>query len=154
MLSIEKIKALYSVFKAGEEVADKKKWVGHQISANMIAALLFAIVSLLRSFGYDFGIDMQTCADIAIGLLSAINIGINIATSKDHGLPSGAVRETEQTVRSDEQPAEEKPANVQAEIAPDAGRGIVNASIDDDVRARALEWARQHSTTNGLSNDA
>jgi hypothetical protein len=154
MLNIEKIKALYSVFRAGEEVADKKKWVGHQISANMLAALLFAVVSLLRSFGYDFGIDMQTCADIAIGLLSAINIGINIATSKDHGLPSGAVRETEQTVRSDEQPATQIRTNVQGEVTPDVGRGIADTSIDDDVRARALEWARQHSATNGLSNDA
>jgi hypothetical protein len=151
---MEKIKALYTVFKAGEEVADKQKWVGHQISANMLAALLFAVVSLLRSFGYDFGIDMQTCADIAIGLLSAINVGINIATSKDHGLPSGAVRETEQTVRSDEQPAAQIGTNVQGEVTPDVGRGIANTSIDDDVRARALEWARQHSATNSLSNDA
>jgi hypothetical protein len=150
----DKLKALYSVFEAGKSVADPAKWKLHQISANAIAALLFAIVQLGKAFGYDFGIDMQTCADIAIGILAIANVGLTVATTKHIGLPPGAVRETEPTVPSDEQPAEEKPTSVQTEIAPDAGRGIVNASIDDDVRARALEWARRHSATNGLSNDA
>jgi hypothetical protein len=151
---MEKIKALYTVFKAGEEVADKQKWVSGQIGANTIAALLFAIVSLLKVFGYDFGIDMQSCADIAIGLLSAINIGISIATSKGHGLPSTPVREAESPVPSTEQPAEEEPVEVQNVNTSDVGRADATPSIDDDVRQRAIEWARQHSATNSLSNDA
>jgi hypothetical protein len=154
MLSMEKMKALYTVFKAGEEVADKRKWVSGQIGANTVAALLFAIVSLLKAFGYDFGIDMQSCADISIGLLSAINIGISIATSKHHGLPTAPLRDAESPVPSTEQPAKEEPAQVQDGNTSDVGRGNVNTSIDDDVRKRALEWARQHSATNSLSNDA
>jgi hypothetical protein len=57
-------------------------------------------------------------------------------------------------MRIDEQAATEEPPKVQAQITPDVGRGKTDSSIDDDVRARALEWARQHSATNGLSNDA
>ena len=154
MLSMQKIKALYTVFKAGEEVADKQKWVSGQIGANTIAALLFAIVSLLKAFGYDFGIDMQSCADIAIGLLSAINIGISIATSKHHGLPTASRTGAESPVPSTEQPTKEETAQVQDVNTSDMGRGNVNTSIDDDVRKRAAEWVRQHSATNGLSNDA
>jgi hypothetical protein len=97
---------------------------------------------------------MQSCADIAIGLLSAINIGISIATSKGHGLPSAPVREAKQAMPSTEQPAEEEPDQVQDVNTSNVGRGNANTSIDDDVRKRAIEWARQHSATNGLSNDA
>jgi hypothetical protein len=121
----------------------------------MIAGLLFAIVNLLRVCGYDFGIDMQTCADIAVGLLAAINLGITVASSANHGLPTSAVREAQQALPSSEQPAEEEePTSVQAEESPDAGRGNANPSIDDDVRARAAEWARQHTATNVFTNDA
>jgi hypothetical protein len=151
---LSKLKAFYAVFQAGQAVADKQKWRTHQISANAIAALLFAIVQLGKVCGYDFGIDMQTCADISIGILALANVGFTVATSKEHGLPAGAVREAESPVPSVEQPAEEKPAEVQAEVTPDSGRAMANTSIDDDLRARALEWARQHSATNGLANDA
>lgn len=154
MLSIEKMKSLWVVFQQGKAVADPSAWRGHQVTANMIAGLLFAIVTLLKSFGYDFGIDMQTCADISIGLLAAINLGITIAASKDHGLPSGAVREAEPTVSSAEEPAKEESASVQDVNTSVAERGTTNPSIDDDVRARAAEWVKQHSATNGLSNDA
>jgi len=151
---LEKIKALYAVFQAGKSVADPAKWKLHQVSANAIAALLFAIFQLARVFGYDLGIDMQTCADIAIGILAIVNVGLTVATTKHIGLPSGAVRETEPSVRSAEQAAAEEPTSVQAEITPDVGRGNVDSSIDDDVRTRAIKWTREHSATNGLSSDA
>jgi len=151
---LEKMKALWAVFQAGQAVADKQKWRTHQISANAITALLFAIVSLAKACGYDLGVDMQTCADIAIGLLAIANVGFTVATTKHIGLPSGAVREAEPPVRSNERPTSEKPASVQAEDARDVGRGNAGSSIDDDVRARAIKWAREHGATNNLSNDA
>jgi hypothetical protein len=151
---LEKMKALYAVFQQGKAVADPAAWRGHQITANMIAGLLFAIVTLGKACGYDFGIDMQTCADISIGLLALANIGINIATSKEHGVPSGAVREAEPSVQSVEQPAKEEPAAVSPSVTPAAERGSVASTIDDDVRQRAIEWAKQHSAINGLENSA
>jgi hypothetical protein len=154
MLSIDKIKAVWSVFQQGKSVTDPNAWRGHQVTANMIAGLLFAIVNLLRVCGYDFGIDMQTCADIAVGLLAAINLGITVASSANHGLPTSTVREAQPSMPSPEQPAEEEPTSVQAEESPDAGRRNANPSIDDDVRARALEWAKQHASTNVFTNDA
>jgi hypothetical protein len=151
---LEKIKAIWTVFEAGKSVSDPKAWKMHQVSANAIAALLFAIVQLGKACGYDFGIDMQTCADIAIGLLAIANVGFTVATTKHIGLPSGTVREAEPPMRGDGQTAKEESTQVQATGAPDAGRGNDDSSIDDDVRARAIKWAREHSSTNGLSNDA
>jgi hypothetical protein len=151
---LAKLKAFWAVFEAGKSVADPKTWKMHQVSANAIAALLFAIVQLGKACGYDFGIDMQTCADIAIGILAIVNVGLTVATSKHVGLPSTPVREAESPVPSTEQPAEEEPAQVQDVNTSNVGRGNVNTSIDDDVRKRAAEWVRQHSATNGLTNDA
>lgn len=151
---LDKLKALYAVFQQGKAVANPDALRNHQVSANMIAGLLFAIVTLLKCFGYDFGIDMQTCADIAVGLLAAINLGITVASSPKHGLPATPVRESEQTLPSVEQPAEEEPANVQVEVTPVVERGSAVSAIDDDVRARALEWARRHTATNIPANDA
>lgn len=150
-----KLKAIWTVFQAGQAVADKQKWRTHQISANAVAALLFAIVQLGKACGYDFGIDMQTCADISIGILALANVGFTVATSKEHGLPAGAVREAESSVPSVEQPAEEKPA----EVSPVRDSEIRQPSIDDDTRQRAIAWAREHSkpivsVDNGLHSDA
>jgi hypothetical protein len=154
MLNLTKMKAVWEVFQAGKSVADPKAWKMHQVSANAIAALLFAIVQLAKACGYDFGIDMQTCADIAIGILAIANVGLTVATTKHIGLPATTVREAEQTLPSPEQPAKEESAPVQVEDAPPVQRGSVHSSIDDDVRARAIQWAREHSATNGLANDA
>lgn len=154
MLSIQKMKALYSVFQAGKSVADPAKWKLHQLSANAIAAFLFALVQLAKAFGYDLGIDMQTCADIAIGVLALVNVCLTVASTKHIGLPSGKVREAESHVSGNEPAEPEESTEVQAEDAPDSGRGTASSTIDDDVRNRAIEWARQHSATNGLSNDA
>lgn len=148
---LNKLKALWSVFEAGKAVADPAKWKAHQISANAIAALLYAVVQLAKGFGYDFGIDMQTCADIAIGLLAVANVSLTVATSDKIGVRAAPVREAEQVVSSDEAPGE-------------GYNGVPLGSeahphIDEATRAAALEWVNRQrqsagSPTNGLSNDA
>lgn len=162
----DKLKAFYAVFQAGKTVADKQAWRTHQVSANAIAAFLFAIVTLAKSFGYDLGIDMQTCADIAVGVLAITNVGLTVATSHHLGvkpsMPATPVREAESPVPSDERATERH-----AEVATDEAMPSVSVSdvqptsIDDDTRARAIAWAREHSTakpsinnSNGLQNDA
>lgn len=155
----EKLKALWAVMQAGKSVDDPKAWRTHQVSANAIAAFLFALVSLAKAMGYDLGIDMQTCADIAVGVLAITNVGLTVATSHHLGvkpsMPATPVREAESPVRSVEQTAESH-----TEVATDEAVSSVSVadvqptSIDDDTRARAIAWAREHSATNGLQNDA
>jgi hypothetical protein len=162
---LEKMKTLWAVFQAGKSVADPAKWKLHQVSANAIAALLFAVVQLGRAFGYDFGIDMQTCADIAIGILAIANVGLTVATTKHIGLPSGAVRETEQTVQSVQSAnisvdTLDESAPVQDVNETNAGQPTTG-TIDEATRRRAIEWVRFHTAvkpsidnSNGLASDA
>lgn len=168
---LDKLKAFYAVFEAGKTVANKQAWRTHQVSANAIAAFLFALVSLAKVFGYDFGIDMQTCADIGIGALALINTGITVATSSHLGikpsLPPAPVREAQPSVPS---PSEaEAPVDVADE--PEAVQPVSEApaeqpsadAIDEATRQRAIEWVKRHSVTavtpsiansNGLASDA
>lgn len=162
---LDKLKALWSVFQTGQTVADKQKWRTHQISANAIAAFLFAIVQLAKAWGYDFGIDMQTCADVSIGLLALVNVGVTVATSKGHGLPPPSVREAEQTVPSVQSAdaaieTSDKPASLPHVDEAPVGQSTVD-TIDEATRQRAIEWAKLHSVikpsinnSNGLASDA
>jgi F0F1-type ATP synthase epsilon subunit len=120
----------------------------------MLAGLLMAVVQLARVFGHEIPIDNDTALVIAGGIIAIFNTVFTITTSKHIGLPSTSVREAKQTLRSVEQPAAEESSQVQAESAPAVERGSDVSTIDDDVRARAIEWARRHSAINGLSNDA
>ena len=151
---LEKMKALLSLFKQGSAVADPAKWKNRQISVTMLAGLIIAIVQLARAFGHEIPIDTDTATAIAGGFIAVFNTIFTVVTSKHAGLPSGTIRETEPPMPSTEQPTKEESADVQTEGTPVDGRGAASASIDDDVRARATEWAKRHSATNGLSNDA
>jgi hypothetical protein len=154
MLNMEKIKAIWSLFKQGESVADPAKWKARQITVTMLAGLLMAAVQLARAFGHEIPIDNETAMAIAGGAIAVFNTVFTITTSKTVGVPTRAVREAEPPVPSTEQPAEEEPAAVSPSVAPDTERGGVASTIDDDVRQRAIAWARQHSATNNLQNDA
>jgi hypothetical protein len=151
---LEKMKALMSLFKQGSAVADPAKWKNRQISATMLAGLIIAIVQLARAFGYEIPIDTDTATAIAGGFIAVFNTVFTVVTSKHVGLPTSTVRETKQALPSDEQPAEEESATVQVEATSNDGRGVINTSVDDDVRARAIEWSRQHTSTNVFTNDA
>jgi uncharacterized membrane protein len=154
---LEKVSALWSLFRKGEAVADPAKWKSRQVTSTMLAALLIAAVQLAKAFGYEVPIDNESAMAIAGGIIAVFNTVFTIITSKHAGvgaMSSGTVREAESPMPSVVEVAAEKPAEVQVEDSPDAGRGSANTSIDDEVRARAAEWIKRHSATNGLQNDA
>jgi hypothetical protein len=150
-----RLKLFYGLFKQGQQVSNPEFWhKGQAVVQPVIAALIIALVALARSFGYELPIPDDLAFSIAGAIFFAVNSVLTIIASKHIGLPATTVREAEPPVRSNEQTAKEEPANVQIDDTSDVGRGKADSSIDDDVRARALEWARQHSATNGLSNDS
>lgn len=162
---LEKMKALWAVMQAGKSVDDPKAWKMHQVSANAIAAFLFAVVQLVKAFGYDFGIDMQTCADIAIGALAIVNVGLTVATTKHIGLPATPVREAESTVPNVQSADATNKASDKPTSLPHVNEAVVGQStvdtIDEATRQRAIEWAKLHSVirpsinnSNGLASDA
>lgn len=133
---VSKLKALWSLFKAGEAVADPAKWKARQITTTMLAGLIVAAVQLAKVFGLEIPIDTETATVIAAGLLAVVNTILTITTSKTVGLPSDkqALPELQQTASS-------KGAQDAMQDIPEAEVG--NRGISDDSRAKALEWAKQ-----------
>lgn len=132
---LSRVKALWSVFKAGEEVADSAKWKGRQITVTMIAGLIIALVHLAKVFGYEIPIDSDTATAIAGGVLAIANVVLTLVTSKKIGL-----RTKQPPVSGDEFSAEE---GGQARLSGDGVSEVEHQGIDESTRERAKRWAEQ-----------
>ena len=84
---MNKLYLFFALFRKGSEVADVEKWKSHQISANMLVALLVAVVALARAFGFALPVGDDDLAGIAGGLLAVGNIVVTVISSKRAGLP-------------------------------------------------------------------
>lgn len=84
---MSKLAALFALFRKGSEVADVEKWKSRQITANMLVALLAAVVAVARAFGVALPIGDDDLAAIGGGLFAIYNIALTAATSKRAGLP-------------------------------------------------------------------
>jgi hypothetical protein len=89
---MNKLIALFSVFRKGKEVANPEAWKNGQITGSVIAGLLAAIVALAKTFGYDLPLSdadilsIGTSIVVIVGLF--VNPAITIASSKKVGLPT------------------------------------------------------------------
>jgi hypothetical protein len=88
---MEKLKALFNLFRKGNEVADPEKWKSNQITANSIAVFLAAILAVAKSFGLEIPVGDGDIALVAGGVLGVVNIIGTIVTSKKAGLPAEPV---------------------------------------------------------------
>lgn len=82
---LDKVKALWGLFKQGQAVADPKLWKERQIKATVLAAVLLAIVNVVKAFGYEIPIDTETANSIAAGIIAAVNVVFTITTSEKVG---------------------------------------------------------------------
>lgn len=85
---MSKLAALFRLFRKGSEVADVEKWKSRQITANMLVALLAALVAVARAFGVAVDIADADLAAIAGGVFAAGNVIVTAVTSKRAGLPA------------------------------------------------------------------
>jgi uncharacterized membrane protein len=83
---VGKIAALWSLFKAGEQVEDPAKWKGHQITANLVGGVLLAAANVAKAFGYELPVDEHTANTIGAGVLAAVNVVLTITTSRHVGV--------------------------------------------------------------------
>ena len=83
---MEKLFALFGLFKAGSSVADPSKWKGHQITATMLAVLILAIGKTLHVFGYEMPLDAETATAIGAGIIAVVNVVLTIVTTDKIGL--------------------------------------------------------------------
>ncbi len=104
---MSKLLALFRLFRKGSEVADVEKWKSRQITANMLVALLAALVAVARAFGVAVDIADADLAAIAGGVFAAGNVIVTAVTSKRAGLPAPvqADRGTDDAASRDAGPA-------------------------------------------------
>jgi hypothetical protein len=88
---MNKLKALFSLFRQGTSVLDPKKWKERQITATVLAGLILAVVHVAAAFGYALPVDMETANSIAAGIIAAVNVVLTITTTDKIGLPSKQV---------------------------------------------------------------
>lgn len=69
-----KVKALFNLFKAGEEVGNAAAWTNRTIIFN----LLVALVAVGAAFGFKINIDADTLTSLAGGIIAAVSVGNSV----------------------------------------------------------------------------
>lgn len=87
----EKLKAFYSVFTAGQAVANPAAWKRGQVTGGAVTGLLAALVALAKVLGYDLPLTNAELVQIGGGVVAIfglfINPAITVATTTKLGLP-------------------------------------------------------------------
>lgn len=86
---MEKIRAIWRLFRQGEQVANPAAWKNGQITANLLAALIVALSGALKSFGIDVGVSDADSLAMGGGVLAFYNVVLTVVTSRKVGLPAG-----------------------------------------------------------------
>lgn len=95
---MNKIKAFWDLFKAGQSVAEPAKWKSRQVTATVLAAVILAVVNLLAAFGVMIPVDTETANLIAGGLIAIVNVILTITTTEKIGVGSSLKIETTSTL--------------------------------------------------------
>lgn len=85
---MNKLSALWALFRKGESVSNPQSWKTGQITATALGAAILAAVHVLASFGYVLPVDENACTAIAGGIIAIVNIVLTVTTSDKVGLPA------------------------------------------------------------------
>lgn len=83
---MEKLAALWSLFRVGESVSDPVAWKTRQVTATVLAGVLVAAVRVLRAFGVEVPVDQADLEAVAAGVLVVVNVVLTYATTDRIGL--------------------------------------------------------------------
>lgn len=83
---MNKISALWQLFKVGQSVVDPVKWKQRQVTATVFGAVILAVVNLLAVFGFSIPIDTETATLIAGGVIAVVNVVLTYTTSDKIGV--------------------------------------------------------------------
>lgn len=84
---MQKITALWALFRQGQSVADPALWKTRQITATVLAGVLVALVNAAAAFGVDIPLDLDTANAIAAGVIGVFNVVYTVTTTDKVGLP-------------------------------------------------------------------
>ena len=141
----EKLQGFWSLFKAGQEVANAEKWKAHQITATMLAAVFMALVNVLKGYGYDLPITNEVAMEIAGGFIAVVNVVLTTITSKRVGFSGSSVDLSGDSV----QPSNENVQVVQPsvlETAPQPVKDVTNVykGVVQHFDAAKIEEAKRY----------
>lgn len=85
---MEKLYALFNLFRKGDAVANPEQWKNGAVGVSALIPLLLAIDRVAKSFGVELGIDTQTAADISVGVLGIIGVCSHVIANRRIGLPA------------------------------------------------------------------
>ena len=116
---MNKLSAIWGLFKQGQSVSDPTRWKNRQITATVLAAFVLALVNVSAAFGYSIPIDADTANAIAAGIIAVVNVILTITTTEKIGVPnkpseSSSVASSKQEVSKDtenENKANQEPQN-------------------------------------------
>lgn len=91
---MNKISALWQLFKVGSVVTKPEMWKKRQIDVTVISVLILAIVNVLAAFGYAIPIDTEVANTIAGGILAIVNVVFTLITSDKVGITPTLLVET------------------------------------------------------------
>ena len=85
---MDKLTALFDLFRKGSEVANPEAWKTGQIAGNTLGFFIVALVGVLNAYGYPLPVDSVTAMAIGGGLATVFNSMFTIVTSARAGLPA------------------------------------------------------------------
>ena len=85
---MNKLSALFNLFRKGSSVSDPAAWKNKQITATVLGAFILALINVLAAFGYALPIDTETANAIAGGIIAIVNVLLTVTTTDKVGLPA------------------------------------------------------------------
>lgn len=99
--TMNRISAIWQLFKAGQSVADPARWKSRQITVTVLGAVILAAVNLLTAFGMSIPVDMETANAIAGGIIAVVNVVLTITTTEKIGISDSLTIETNDKTNKD-----------------------------------------------------
>lgn len=96
---MQKLMALWSLFKQGQSVSDPKLWKERQINATVLGGVILALINLLATFGVVLPVTPDEANAVGAGIIAVVNVILTITTTDKVGLPQ--VEKTEDKFPSD-----------------------------------------------------
>lgn len=107
---MNKISALWNLFKVGQSVSDPSKWKSRQITVTVLGAVILAVVNLLAAFGISIPVDTETANAIAGGIIAIVNVILTLITTDKIGVTN--------TLKLEVKKNEENPSSTNTDYLP------------------------------------
>lgn len=98
---MNKLYALFDLFKKGSSVLEPEKWKNRQITVTVLAGLVLAVVNTLAAFGYSIPIDIDSANAISAGIIAVVNVVLTVTTSDKVGINSENSNSVKEEVKED-----------------------------------------------------